>query len=413
VLSCIRKEADVVSPGRVFGFVWALAVGLTDLKFSRLQSEWSLMSWTLLLVGIGSFLLGVFIVYVLHMRSSLTSVSHMRNTFRTSAGLDERRFFWFVIVVFLSYAIAYSTNVLIKGEIPWFARDPAKFRVGYGIFALGLINHAAPSIMFFAVQYAVLVYGHHKEKMLLALIFLLSGASYFLLLHRFDLAIWAVASFVFLYYVTWFIRWSTVLGTLAVFVGLLVWMQSVRLVGHIQNYLYLMSKMQIGVQYAALTEPYMYVVTNLENFARAVERLDQHTYGYFTFNALMSLTGLKHWLADYFVIDETPYLNSGFNTYSFLWTYYRDFGVLGLFLVPLILGALISWLYYRMRQAPSMVLISVYAMAVFMMVISFFHHAPSLLHFVFNTGLVSVVTLQSSRSARMESLTVHDDSGQT
>jgi oligosaccharide repeat unit polymerase len=398
VLSSLRRGTDVFSPGRVFGFVWAFSIGLADLKLSGLQSEWTPFSWTLLLVGVSSFLLGVFVVYVLRARDSQFPISSVRDTFRTYAGLREGSFFWIILAVFVAYVIAYSTNVLMKGDIPWFSRNPARVRVGYGVFALGLINHAAPSIMLFVVQYLFLVSGHRWKKAVLCLVFVLSGGSYFLLLHRFDLAIWAVVSLVFLYYTTWHVRWRTVLAMLIVFAGLLAWMQSVRLLGHIQNYLFLMSKMKIGFEYAAFTEPYMYIVTNLENFARAVEKLESHTYGYFTFNALMSLTGLKHWLADYFVIEETPYLNSGYNTYSFLWTYYRDFGTVGLFLLPFLLGTLISWLYYTMRRQPSFVLISLYAMAVFVMVISFFHHAPSLLHFVFNVGLVYAVSRVSSAS---------------
>jgi oligosaccharide repeat unit polymerase len=143
----------------------------------------------------------------------------------------------------------------------------------------------------------------------------------------------------------------------------------------------------------------MYVVTNLENFVRSSRLLDHHTYGYYTFNALMSLSGLKHWLADYFFIDDTPYLTSGYNTYSFLWVFYRDYGVVGLAVIPFIMGLAIALLYYRMRTRPSLPLISLYAMAVFVMFISFFHNALSLLHFVFNTALVYAVTSAVTRHA--------------
>jgi oligosaccharide repeat unit polymerase len=390
VLSTLRKGADVWSPGRVFGFIWALAVGLADLKFSGLQSEWSVEGWLLILIGIFSFLLGVLSVNVLNLSSPLTSIRTMRAMLGREA-IRHKRFFWLIVSLFLAYAISYGLNVLLRGEVPAFSETPGSTRVGFGLFGIGLVIHVAPIVMFFVNQYFVLVPGHRFRKTILGTVFLMSLGSFFLLLYRFDLVIWIIATVVFLYYASRHIRPRTILILGVLIASLYVGIQSIRFIGHIENYLYYVSKMRFGLENAAFTEPYMYVAMNLENFVRAAERLDHHTFGYYTFNALMSLTGLKHWIAEYAFLSETPYLNSGYNTYSFLWVYYRDFGVVGLALFPFLLGLVIAYLYYELRKNPRLITVSLYGMAVFVMAISFFHNALSLLHFVFNVGVVYAV----------------------
>jgi oligosaccharide repeat unit polymerase len=142
--------------------------------------------------------------------------------------------------------------------------------------------------------------------------------------------------------------------------------------------------MKFSTAYAFLTEPYMYMVMNLENFVRAVSRLDHHTYGYFTFDFLVSATGLEKWLGQYFAIDRMPYLNSGYNTYSAFWDFYRDFGGAGLALIPFVLGLGISLLYYRMRSIPTIRNVTAYGVMVFVMLISFFVFPVSFLWFLYN-----------------------------
>ena len=79
--------------------------------------------------------------------------------------------------------------------------------------------------------------------------------------------------------------------------------------------------MKFNFKYAVFTEPYMYVSMNLENFTRAVGKLDNYTFGYYSFNFLTSLSGIRKSLADYLALNHFPYLNSNYNTYSMFWIF--------------------------------------------------------------------------------------------
>ncbi len=159
------------------------------------------------------------------------------------------------------------------------------------------------------------------------------------------------------------------------------------------GYIYVFSEMKFSPKYAIYTEPYMYVVMNLENFTRAVSKVVHHTYGYYTFNFVMSLTGLKHWIEKYSNLNNTPFLNSGYNTYTMFWDFYRDFGLLGLSIISFGLGFLISTLYYNFRSKPNINTLSLYSISVFIILFSFFINPIGQLHFFFNTLLIFVFTL--------------------
>jgi len=165
--------------------------------------------------------------------------------------------------------------------------------------------------------------------------------------------------------------------------------------------MYNISKMKLPRDLALLTEPYMYFAMNLENFARTVDRLDHHTYGYFTFDFITALTGLKYLVVDYFSLDRTPYLISGYNTYSALWYFYRDFGVVGVAVIPFVLGFGIAMLYYEMRQRPTISKIVAYGIMLFVMIISFFHFPIAFLWFEYNL-LMFYVFLRLSTSRQRE-----------
>ncbi|HEY6190878.1 MAG TPA: O-antigen polymerase [Bacteroidota bacterium] len=390
ILSCLRRGADILSPARVFGFIWSVSIGLADLKLSRLQHDWDLVEWILLLTGVSSFLIGISYANMLDQGDRHFSLKQRRLALRARP-IEDRVLFRLIVITFLIYAVSFSASVWINGFVPLFSRNPTIMRTKFTVFGIGLLNHAAPSILFFIVQYIFLVKDRRPEKITLGIVFLTTVTSYFLLLQRFDFAIAAVVSLVFMYYSSNVLRVRNVVVIGLVFVGLFYGISSIRLVGHIANYGYIVAKMKFPVQYAFITEPYMYIVTNLENFVHAASRLDQFTLGYYTFDFITALTGLKHWVADYYQLVESPYMISGYNTYTFLWPFYRDFGILGLLLLPLVEGFIISRMYSVLRRDPSILRAAMYGIAVFVMLISFFNHAPSLLHFVFNMGLIYFV----------------------
>lgn len=390
ILSLFKKDADIFSPSRVFLFIWALAIGLAEFKFSRYQHQWSAYSWAMLLIALTAFVLGIFVVYVMFFDQKIFDVRRIRFEIVHSE-FNDARFYNLIIIIFVAYIVSFSVNAAIKGYIPILTNHPSEMRTDYGIFGIGLIIHASTSILFFIVQYFVLVKNQHAKKAILSVVFLITFATYFSLLQRYDLIFWIIISLTFYYYAKR-IRFRTIIPFAGSIVIVIYAIQQIRLSKYFAGYLYVMSKMRFSPKYAILTEPYMYIVMNLENFAHAVTKLKDYTYGYYTFNFVMSLSGLKHWIQKYAYLNDTPFINSGYNTYTMFWAFYRDFGVLGLFLISFTLGLLITSLYYQLRTKPNLHTVSLYALGVFVMVFSFFINPIGQLHFFFNTCMIFGVT---------------------
>ena len=384
VLSIFRREADLLSPARVFGFIWSLAIGLTDLKLSALQHAWNLESWAILLIPLVAFLTGTFITYVLNFDGELVPIRTMRQLLRTEE-VREGRLFWFILLAAVTYAVSYLVIFLVKGWLPIFVIGTRTSRVEFNIIGFTVFLYSAGFIVFFTLIYYLVGRGKRSRKIILGITALVTVGSYFLLLQRFQIIMAAIICFILLYYATNYIRFRTALPLLAVVTTFFYWISSLRFSHVVSTYIYSVSKMRFSKDYALLTEPYMYLVLNLENFAHSVNRLDHHTFGYFTFDFIVSIAGLENWAGEYFRLDRTPYLtNPYYNTYTAFWPFHRDFGIIGLALIPLLLGLTSGILYYRMRICPSLKSVTAYGVIFFVIVISFFVFPISFLWFQYN-----------------------------
>ena len=386
----LRKGADILSPARVFGLTWSIVFALANLKLSKIQFDWMTSQWAMVLMGPISFIIGLFVSYVLSIGFQLRPISDVRRILKAQK-INDTKLFYLVLVAFIIYVIGYIVVFLTKGQVPIFSRNPSGARTDFSSFGVGLFIHNVPVVVFFTLIYHLLTRGNLGRKLILKIIAFIAIITYLFLLQRYSLIMISVLTFVSLYYVTRIIRLRTAL--LFLLLGILVFysIASLRSGKIIQLALYTTSQMKFSTDYAIFTEPYMYIVMNVENFVHSVSKLEQYTFGYYTFNFALALTGLKHWIEGYFGIVDTPFLFSGYNTYTLFWTFYRDFGIIGISLIPLMLGLFVGCIYYSMRRHPTIELVSYYSIMVFVMAMSFFINLLGFLWFVYIITWILVI----------------------
>jgi oligosaccharide repeat unit polymerase len=383
IVSVFKRGADPLSPARVFGFIWSLSIGLTELKFSSFQHVWTFDSWILLLIAIIAFLTGTFIAYILNLDRKLIPLVKMRRLFRTEE-VRESRLFWLICLSFVVYVISYLINYMMRGWLPIFTIGTALSRVDFNVTGLTFFLYSVSFIIYFTILYYLLVRGNKNKKIFLAFICLIAVASNLLLLSRYQFVMAMILCFSILYYATPYIKLRTTVYSIAMATGFFYWISSIRVSHLVATFLYTVSRMKFSKAYAFLTEPYMYVVMNLENFSRSVNMLDYHTYGYYNFDFITAITGLKYWIYEYFKMDRSPFLVSTYNTYTAFWWFYLDFGVLGLAIIPLLLGFGSGMFYYRMRCGPTVKNITAYGVVIFIIAFTFFNLPTSFLWFEYN-----------------------------
>jgi oligosaccharide repeat unit polymerase len=386
----VRKEHDLLSPGRIMGFTWCLAIGLSDLKLSALQHPWTAFEWLMVALGPVSFLTGLFIAFVVNMDKPVLSLPEIRTRLREQS-INETRLFLLILLGFALYIGAYLTIYLTKGFIPAFSPNAAASRRDFSVFGIGVLLNSMPFLLFFIFYYHKKVLGMRRKKLALKLIGAISFVTYTLLLQRFQIIMAAVMCFAMFYYLVQRVRIRTLVTAASGVVLFFYYISTLRAGQLVSYYLYESSRMKFSYHYALFTEPYMYLVMNLENLARSVARLESYTFGLYTFDFVFAISGLKHWMAEYLFLDETPFLVSGYNTYTAFWTFFRDFGPFGLTIVPLGLGTLIGCTYYALRRAPSLQFLTAYAVMLFVMVFSFFNSPMGFLWFAYNAFFMILI----------------------
>lgn len=392
LLTTFKKSSDLFSPSKVFILLWSLILFLSELKLSYYQFEWNLYSWFVIILSIISFLLGCYVVYSLNFLKNTYTIYFGRVIQINNEYLREKRLTNSITILFLTYIISYLVIWSIVRYIPAFTARPNITRVGWGIFGFGLFIHLTPLIIYLIVIYW-LRFKKRLTKIKFLIIALITFGSFFLLYQRFSLVIAIILSIVYVYYATTKFTLKNFLLFFIPLVLIIFGLSTIRESELFVYYLYYLSNMKISMKYAAITEPYMYLVMSVENFAYAVERLQYHTYGLYTFDFITALSGLKHTLKEYLFISDFPHLLSPFyNTYTTFFVFYRDFGLIGSFIFPFIIGFITSVVYYKMRMNPNLHTITIYGMLLIIIIFSFFIPLITWLYYIFDFTVIYLTT---------------------
>lgn len=392
LLTTFKKSSDLFSPSKVFILLWSLILFLSELKLSYYQFEWNLYSWFVIILSIISFLLGCYVVYSLNFLKNTYTIYFGRVIQINNEYLREKRLTNSITILFLTYIISYLVIWSIVRYIPAFTARPNITRVGWGIFGFGLFIHLTPLIIYLIVIYW-LRFKKRLTKIKFLIIALITFGSFFLLYQRFSLVIAIILSIVYVYYATTKFTLKNFLLFFIPLVLIIFGLSTIRESELFVYYLYYLSNMKISMKYAAITEPYMYLVMSVENFAYAVERLQYHTYGLYTFDFITALSGLKHTLKEYLFISDFPHLLSPFyNTYTTFFVFYRDFGLIGSFIFPIIIGFITSVVYYKMRMNPNLHTITIYGMLLIIIIFSFFIPLITWLYYIFDFTVIYLTT---------------------
>jgi len=391
ILFSLKKGTDLLSPARVFIFIWSICILLVEFKFSGFQHQWSVYSWFVLLSGLISFLTGIFISYSLKSNTKLFSIDEIRNRILMNKDIDKQKLFITISFLFTAYFVSLLLEFIIEGYIPLFHPRPDRARIDFSVFGLHLFVSQMPAILLLITEYLVLGSENKGKTILALLIFTVTFLSYFLILQRFNYIYWLVMAIAVLYYASRKINFKNAIIFSVLFFSFLGAITTIRLSQYATQYLHVVSKMKYSSEYASFTGPYMYIVMNLENLARAVDKLEVHTYSVMTLDWIYAVVGLKHWMKDYFHIEPRPHLISSYNTYPFMWEYFYDFGILGVVILSLITGFIIGSVYYYMRRKSGIDGVAYYGICLFFIMISFFTNPITFLNTISNMIVLWIV----------------------
>jgi len=394
-----RRDWDPLAPDRLYGTVWLLAVSLTNLRLSALQMRWTVFSWTYILGSILSYLSGVWLAGRPRMGSEDGVYARVRDT------IEPKRYLGAVTCLYLFCLTGYLWRIHSVGSVPALAEnvEEARWRF-YDIENGSFLDRVTANIafLFSAVVIACALFyllrkrsasRPGKKAGAFALV-LLGSAVLFLVSTTFRGAI--LPPLIIVGGLFHYLRRNFNLTRLAL-IGAITFSAGLGLViyrhlsspGYNLETAYTLAEMRIPPEYALVAEPYTYVALSVDNVVQLFERPLQPTLGILSFRPLWTILGLK----DSLLRDvNLPFLPAyGFNTATYLFPFYEDFGLVGVLIFPFAFGWVCGRVYKAMLTSGRVVYVLSYCFVVFLIMFSVLDNLFVFTRFWVELGLLAGV----------------------
>lgn len=342
---------DVFAPWGLFAVVWLTAVGISNLQLSSLQTEWSADLWGVLLLGGGSFLFGSLLMSVPFLSKKVSGLDTRRPRTDPAAEMNRRRLRRAIQGLFILSVGVYVYEAYHVGGLPLLAENPLQTYIN---FPLPYIHYVAMSMIPLCSLIGVYFCLYSKPwwmRVMLVVVLLLLLAR----LARWEV-IWAVTGFVSMRHYLGR-RWK--LRRIIVFVLVLISaaavLGDVRTVQEGAGYIADISGLDLSPRWNFFAWPYSYFAISIEHLGMeisAIQETKRYTFGRRTALPLLAVMRMKHAIP---AEPIAPVLIGG-GTATFLSPYYADFGLLGVVVLPFLLGMFVSGVYYLAAISRSRVL---------------------------------------------------------
>lgn len=338
--------------------------GLAALKLSRLSTDWSSLTWLSFLAAYVVF----YVVFELIERGDPSSsrLSGRRpNLERTAPSV----FFCACAVSVISFG-CFVIEAVLLGFVPLLVRGVphaySSFHItGIHYFTVSCVLVPALSVMFFCIDR-----GRSRGRtVLLLLMDVLALGIPILCVSRFQLLFSVFLAVLVYLQMEEHLNVFYAAAALAALIPLYILLTFAR--SHDASYLNAVFEMKQEKLPVFLTQPYMYVANNYDNFDCLVKGLGQFTLGKKMLTPVWTLTGLKFLFPS---LMEAPVFvtKQELTTLTLYYDAYCDFGLLGVALFAGLLGAVSCLLMQGIRRTRNPIYYLFYAQFAVYLMLSFF-----------------------------------------
>lgn len=389
-----RKSKNMIHLRGLFSMFWVGGQGLACLKLSRLQTDWAIMTWVCLALSY----IGFWVVFELLCRV-YGSGHEEYSRWRTFSG-NPKPVFHMICGVTAVSLVCFLTEAVVLGYVPLFLRGVphaySEFHLtGVHYFTVSCVLVPSLTVLFFHMGR-----GRGSEKVTFAVIVMtaISLLIPILCVSRFQF-IFAMA----LAAVTYISLQKSfhplyLIGLAAVMIPVYLILTVAR--SHDVSYLNGIFEMKYEKMPIFITQPYMYIANNYDNFNCLVEVLPQHSFGMKSLFPLWALSGLKFFFPQ--LINYPIYVNKQeLTTLTMFYDAYYDFGWIGVLAFSCLLGLIAYLLVVKLREMRNPLGYLFYAQMAAYFMLSFFttwFSNTTTWFYLILTGMMAVYyTLQKSR----------------
>ncbi|WP_330392301.1 O-antigen polymerase [Hespellia stercorisuis] len=309
---------------------WIGGQGIACLQLSKLQTDWERETWLCFFLVYLCFSVGYDFLEKKGKHAPVKSELVI-----TRSGQQARRVEWCIGVLVACSVICFAVEAAVVGFIPLFSDMPH----AYSYFHISGVHYFTISCIL--IPGLSVIYGRmtetftKKDAVLLLICNFTAVAIPILCVSRFQL-LFAVGFAVVVYVIIYEkITWKMIVGFFAVMIPVYVLLTFAR--HHDVSYLNGIFEMKNAKIPIFVTQPYIYVANNFENFNCMVKELSAHTMGLRMLFPAFALTGMK-FVFPQLVNFPIFITKTELTTVTMFYDMYYDFGVIGMAVVPLILG---------------------------------------------------------------------------
>lgn len=364
-LSAFFRSGCMTDLEALFSLSWVGGIGIACLKLSRLQKEWSMTTWGCFYLAYAGFVLAY--QFVMFRKKAAEPEQKQREIDRDEM-TAKRIFICCVCLTGISVA-CFVLEAVVVGFIPLFSSMPH----AYSYFHISGVHYFTVSCIL--VPALTVVYSKTQEKAgkmrwaVLGICNLTAVAIQILCVSRFQLLFavgFAVVTYVMIYKN---ITWKKILLLFILMIPVYVALTVAR--RHSVSYLNGIFEMKNSNMPIFITQPYIYIANNFENFNCLVEQLPKFTYGIRMLFPFFALTGLKFVIP--WVTQFPNYVTkTELTTFTMFYDAYYDFGMVGVLLLSILLGVFAGWLTKKIRKTDNPIIYLFYGELAIYLGLSFF-----------------------------------------
>lgn len=358
------RTENIIHLRGLFSLFWVGGEGIACLKLSELSFDWNIITWLCFLVAF----LGFWVTFEFMAKLQGES-GGQRSSWFSFKGYERPLFLSMAFVTFVSLA-GFVVEAAVLGFIPFFVKGVphaySTFHItGIHYFTVSCVLVPALSVLYFSIEQ-----GRNGLRLVLAVLMdVIACAIPVLCVSRFQLIL--AVGLAVLTYIAMEHRLKIAYG-----VGLMIGMIPIYVIltiarGHDVSYLNGIFQMKNSQMPIFITQPYMYIANNYDNFNCLVEWLPSHTFGLRMLFPLWALTGLKFLVPA--LVDFPIYVTKEeLTTVTLFYDSFYDFGIVGVLLFGCILGAAGFFLMRMAKRTRNPMGYLFYAQFAMYMILSFF-----------------------------------------
>lgn len=360
-----HRSRNLIHLRALFSLFWVGGQGLACLKLSRLQTDWAVMTWVCLALAYVGFWL------VFEVLTRLYGSGHDNyGRWRAFSGNPVPVFHMVCTLTFLSVA-AFVTEAVLLGYVPLLVRGVPHAYSEFHLTGIHYITVSCVLVPSLVVLYFHTESGRGSERKLIAAILMtvITLSIPILCVSRFQF-VFAVALAVFTYISLQ--KTFNPLFLLGIFVVMVpVYMILTVARSHDVEYLNSIFEMKNASMPIFVSQPYIYIANNFDNFNCMVEVLPQHSLGLKSLFPLWALTGLKFIFPQ--LINFPIYVDKKeLTTLTLFYDAYYDFGWIGVLVFSCVLGLVAYLLVIKLREMRNPMGYLLYAQIAVYLMLSFF-----------------------------------------